>query len=162
MELTKDDILNSVEYQWRKHQIKMYFYIWLLISLISILIPTLMITMDSYLVVVAILSWLGIVIFMFIIFGSVMLFLYNKMKYLINNFENMQVYEVKLDTISNSYMYRGACYYTVTVDSRQVDTNPIFSNFVFSKYSLKYYNNQTVIGLFDESLDKFYLIKKVS
>ena len=59
-------------------------------------------------------------------------------------------------------MYRGACYYTVTVDSRQVDTNPIFSNFVFSKYSLKDYNNQTVIGLFDESLDKFYLIKKVS
>ena len=39
MKLSKDDILNSVEYQWRKHQLILYFYIWLIISIITIFIP---------------------------------------------------------------------------------------------------------------------------
>ena len=84
------------------------------------------------------------------------------MRYLLKNYENMQIYEVKLDNISTSYMYRGAVYYTVTINNKKVDTNPIFSSSIFSKYSLNEYNNKTIIGLFDKTLNKFYVIRKIN
>ena len=99
---------------------------------------------------------------MLIIFGFFMLYSYRKMRYLLKNYENMQIFEVKLDNISTSYMYKGAVYYTVTINNSKVDTNPIFSSSFFSKHLLEDYNNKTVIGLFDEALNKFYIIKKVS
>ena len=162
MKLSKDDILNSVEYQWRKHQLVLYFYFWLIISIITIFIPLAIgITNLEYIAVVA-LSCLGVIILIFLIFGSFMLYSYSKMRYLLKNFENMQIYEVKLDNISTSYMYRGAVYYTVTINNKKVDTNPIFSSSFLSKYLLNEYNNKTVIGLFDESLNKFYVIRKIN
>ena len=162
MKLSKDDILNSVEYQWRKHQLVLYFYFWLIISIITIFIPLAIgITNLEYIAVVA-LSCLGVIIFIFLIFGSFMLYSYSKMRYLLKNYENMQIYEVKLDNISTSYMYRGAVYYTVTINNKKVDTNPIFSSSFFSKHLLEDYNNKTVIGLFDESLNKFYVIRKIN
>ena len=162
MKLSKDDILNSVEYQWRKHQLVLYFYFWLIISIITIFIPLAIgITNLEYIAVVA-LSCLGVIIFIFLIFGSFMLYSYSKMRYLLKNYENMQIYEVKLDDISTSYMYRGAVYYTVTINNKKVDTNPIFSSSFLSKYLLNDYNNKTVIGLFDESLNKFYVIRKIN
>ena len=162
MKLSKDDILNSVEYQWRKHQLVLYFYFWLIISIITIFIPLAIgITNLEYIAVVA-LSCLGVIILIFLIFGSFMLYSYSKMRYLLKNFENMQIYEVKLDNISTSYMYRGAVYYTVTINNKKVDTNPIFSSSFLSKHLLNDYNNKTVIGLFDESLNKFYVIRKMN
>ena len=162
MKLSKDDILNSVEYQWRKHQLVLYFYFWLIISIITIFIPLAIgITNLEYIAVVA-LSCLGVIILIFLIFGSFMLYSYSKMRYLLKNYENMQIYEVKLDNISTSYMYRGAVYYTVTINNKKVDTNPIFSSSFLSKHLLNEYNNKTVIGLFDESLNKFYVIRKMN
>ena len=162
MKLSKDDILNSVEYQWRKHQLVLYFYFWLIISIITIFIPLAIgITNLEYIAVVA-LSCLGVIIFIFLIFGSFMLYSYSKMRYLLKNYENMQIFEVKLDNISTSYMYKGAVYYTVTINNKKVDTNPIFSSSIFSKHLLEDYNNKTVIGLFDKTLNKFYVIKKIN
>ena len=162
MKLSKDDILNSVEYQWRKHQLVLYFYIWLIISIITIFIPLAIgITNLEYIAVVA-LSCLGVIIFIFLIFGSFMLYSYRKMRYLLKNYENMQIFEVKLDNISTSYMYKGAVYYTVTINNKKVDTNPIFSSSIFSKHLLEDYNNKTVIGLFDTALNKFYVIRKIN
>ena len=156
MKLSKDDILNSVEYQWRKHQLVLYFYFWLIISIITIFIPLAIgITNLEYIAVVA-LSCLGVIILIFLIFGSFMLYSYSKMRYLLKNFENMQIYEVKLDNISTSYMYRGAVYYSVTINNSKVDTNPIFSSSFFSKHLLEDYNNKTVIGLFDKILNTSY------
>ena len=162
MKLSKEDILNSVEYQWRKHQLVLYFYIWLIISIITIFIPLAIAITDLEYIVIIMLSWLGFIIFILIIFGSFMHYSYSKMRYLLKNYENMQIYEVKLDNISTSYMYRGAVYYTVTINDKKVETNPIFSSSIFSKHLLEDYNNKTVIGLFDEALNKFYIIKKVS
>ena len=162
MKLSKDDILNSVEYQWRKHQLVLYFYIWLIISIITIFIPLALAITDLEYIVIIMLSWLGYIIFMLIIFGSFMLYSYSKMRYLLKNYENMQIFEVKLDQISTSYMYRGAVYYSVTINNSKVDTNPIFSSSFFSKHLLEDYNNKTVIGLFDNTLNKFYVIRKIN
>ena len=84
------------------------------------------------------------------------------MRYLLKNYENMQIFEVKLDNISTSYMYKGAVYYTVTINDMKVDTNPIFSSSIFSKHLLEDYNNKTVIGLFDKTHNKFYVIRKIN
>ena len=162
MKLSKDDILNSVEYQWRKHQLALYFYIWLIISIITIFIPLALTITDLEYIVIIMLSWLGYIIFMLIIFGFFMLYSYRKMRYLLKNYENMQIFEVKLDNISTSYMYKGAVYYTVTINDKKVDTNPIFSSSIFSKHLLEDYNNKTVIGLFDKALNKFYVIRKIN
>ena len=102
MKLSKDDILNSVEYQWRKHQLVLYFYIWLIISIITIFIPLALAITDLEYIVIIMLSWLGYIIFMLIIFGFFMLYSYSKMRYLLKNYENMQIFEVKLDNISTS------------------------------------------------------------
>ena len=162
MKLSKDDILNSVEYQWRKHQLVLYFYFWLIISIITIFIPLAIgITNLEYIAVVA-LSCLGVIILIFLIFGSFMLYSYSKMRYLLKYYENMQIYEVKLDNISTSYMYKGDVYYTVTINNKKVDTNPIFSSSFLSKYLLNDYNNKTVIGLFDKTHNKFYVIRKIN
>ena len=80
MKLSKDDILNSVEYQWRKHQLVLYFYIWLIISIITIFIPLALAITDLEYIVIIMLSWLGYIIFMLIIFGSFMLYSYRKMR----------------------------------------------------------------------------------
>ena len=123
MKLSKDDILNSVEYQWRKHQLVLYFYFWLIISIITIFIPLAIgITNLEYIAVVA-LSCLGVILLIFLIFGSFMLYSYSKMRYLLKNYENMQIYEVKLDDISTSYMYRGAVYYTVTINKKRINNS---------------------------------------
>ena len=70
-----------------------------------------------------------------------------------------------LDNISTSYAYRGAVYYTVTVNDegtiRKVRTNPYFSSGTLAKFTLEDYNNKMVIGLYDSQMDKFYIIKKV-
>ena len=80
MKLSKDDILNSVEYQWRKHQLVLYFYIWLIISIITIFIPLALAITDLEYIVIIMLSWLGYIIFMLIIFGFFMLYSYRKMR----------------------------------------------------------------------------------
>ena len=100
MKLSKDDILNSVEYQWRKHQLVLYFYFWLIISIITIFIPLALAITDLEYIVIIMLYWLGFIIFMLIIFGSFMLYSYRKMRYLLKKYENMQIIEVKLDNIS--------------------------------------------------------------
>ena len=99
-------------------------------SIITIFIPTaISITNLEYIAVVA-LSGLGVIIFMFLLFGSFMLYSYSKMRYLLKKYGNMQIYEVKLDDISTSYMYRGAVYYTVTINNKKVDTSN-FSQFIY-------------------------------
>ena len=46
--------------------------------------------------------------------------------------------------------------------TKTVDTNPYFSSSVFSKFSPEEYNNKKVIGLYDDNLEKFYIIKKIN
>lgn len=160
--LSKEDIINSVEYQWRKHQIKLYFYIWILTSVLTLFVPFIVSLKDLSILGFAMIPWLGIITLCGIIFGCAILYSFNKERYLKNNYKKFTACEVKLDKVSTSYMYRGAVYYSVVVDSRKVDTNPIFSSSIYSKFLLEEYNNKTVIGLFDEELNKFYIIKKVN
>ena len=41
------------------------------------------------------------------------------------------------------------------------DTDFYFSSNIFSKFSPEEYNNKKVIGLYDDNLEKFYIVKKI-
>ena len=89
----------------------------------------------------------------------------SKMRYLLRHYHNFDSYEVVLNNLSTSYFYRGSIFYTVEImyegSKRNVNTNPYFSNFLFSKFSINDFNNTKVVGLYDVNKDKFYIVKKV-
>ena len=88
-----------------------------------------------------------------------------KMLYILKHYSEFNSYEVMLDNVSTSQMYRGAVYYTVTINdegvTKQVSTNAYFSSGMFAKYPLEDYNNKQVIGLYDSQMDRFYILKRI-
>lgn len=161
----KEDIITSVEYQWRKKSAKWLFILWAIIAVVMFLgiliigfsdIKYIGLSLQIWLIVTAIYS---VFLFPFIVFYCC------KMIYLLKNYEKFDSYEVMLDNVSTSYAYRGAVYYTVTICdeniSRQVNTNPYFSSGIFAKFSLEDYNNKKVVGLYDSKMNKFYILKKL-
>lgn len=159
--LSVDEIKNSVEYQWRKHHIKINLYIWLLISCITLFIPFVIAIKNFEYIGTGLIAWIGFVVFYGLIIGAFILYYVHKNKYLLKNYKNFNTYEVFLDKLSTSFAYKGAIYYKVNVDGRQVDTNPYFSNMFLSKFSPEDFNNKKVLGLYDEEMDKFYIIKLI-
>ena len=79
---------------------------------------------------------------------------------------NFSCHEVVLDKVVTSLMSRGSIYYKVTIIDgnikKEIDTNPYFSNYLFSKFLPEDYNNKKVVGLYDKNENKFYIIKKVN
>ncbi|MCH5172457.1 MAG: hypothetical protein J1F31_06495 [Erysipelotrichales bacterium] len=164
-DFTMEEIKNSVEYQWRKNQVKLYLTLWLIIVGATIFIPIIVSASNYELIVFGIISWLCAIVIFGLLFGSFALFSYSKMRYLLKNYQKFNSYEVVLDKVSTSYAYRGAIYYTVTINdkdlSKKVDTNPYFSSSLMSKFSCEDYNNKKVVGLYDDNMDKFYIVKRV-
>lgn len=165
--LTKEEIKNSVEGQWRKFHAKQLLVIYLIVVVISLFIP--FITTIKYnfkYLMTGIITWLCCVGFFGLFFGCFALYYYSKYQYLLKNYKNFKCYEVVLDKVSTSYAYKASIYYTVTFihnsKTKTVDTNPYFSSSVFSKFSPEEYNNKKVIGLYDDNLEKFYIIKKIN
>ena len=164
--ITIEEIKESVEYNRRKNQIIILLYAWLLIAGISLIVPFAVIIDSFELVGMGFLIWLFWMLFIGLFIFIAILFYLNKNRYLLNNYQNFNAYEVVLDRFSTSYAYRGAIYYTVNIlDNgvrKNVDTNPYFSNYLFSKFIPQDYNNKKVIGLYDSHKEKFYIIKKVN
>lgn len=165
-EFTVDDIKQSVEYQWRNNQIKILLGIWLLLSGAIFIAPLISIIMNFEIIGVALLIWLFFVIMFGLILGGFSFSYYLKNKYLINNYSKFTCHEVVLEKIVASVMNRGSIYYKVTIldenVKKEVDTNPYFSNYLFSKFLPEDYNNKKVVGLYDKDLNKFYIIKKIN
>ena len=162
---TKEDIKNSVEYVWRKNTVTWLFVtstIVAVVMFIATLIPALT-NIRHFSLAVDI--WLSIIAFYTVTLVPFVAFYGYKMSYLLKHFTEFNSYEVMLDYISTSYAYRGAIYYTVTINddgvTSEVNTNPYFSSALFSKFTLEDYNNKKVVGLYDSKMDKFYIVKKV-
>lgn len=164
-QLTKEDIKNSVEVLWRKHQIKSLFMIWLFVfTIIFVGSATFLVDKYEYLYIIFLIL-LGYFLFLGLIFGSFMLYYAFKIRYIMKNYLNFSVHKVFLSEVSTSYMYRGSIYFTVQIEVgnyiKNVNTNPCFSSFIFEKFPPRDYVNSEVIGLYDEQLDKFYIVKKI-
>ena len=165
-DFTENEIKQSVEYQWRNNQIKILLGIWLFISIAIFIVPLLGMIMELEIIGVTLLIWLFFVIMFGVILGGFSLSYYFKNKYFVKNYMNFSCHEVVLDKVSTSYAYKASIYYTVTFihnsKTKTVDTNPYFSSSVFSKFSPEEYNNKKVIGLYDDNLEKFYIIRKIN
>ena len=165
--LTKEEIKNSVECQWRKFHANLILVIYLIIVVATLFVPLiLLIKYGIEYLGQGIITWLICILVLGLFFGSFALYYYFKYRYLLKNYRNFNSYEVILDTVATSYSYKASIYYTVTINhngkTKKVDTNPYFSSTVFSKFSPEEYNNKKVIGLYDDNLEKFYIVKKIS
>ena len=165
-DFTENEIKQSVEYQWRNNQIKILLGIWLFISIAIFIVPLLGMIMELEIIGVTLLIWLFFVIMFGVILGGFSLSYYFKNKYFVKNYMNFSCHEVVLDKVVTSLMSRGSIYYKVTIIDenikKEVDTNPYFSNYLFSKFLPEDYNNKKVVGLYDKNENKFYIIKKVN
>lgn len=165
-DFTKEDIKNSIEYQWRKNSAKWLFGLWGVIAVVMLL-GTLIVSLDDIKYIgLSFQIWLIVTaIYSALLLPFVAFYCY-KMIYLLKHYKQFNSYEVILNNVSTSYAYRGAVYYTVTVNedggARQVATNPYFSSGVFAKFTLEDFNNKKVVGLYDSQMDKFYIIKKIT
>ena len=164
-DFTENEIKQSVEYQWRNNQIKIHLGIWLFISIAIFIVPLMGIIMDFEIIGVTLFIWLVFVIMFGVILGGFSLSYYFKNKYFVKNYMNFSCHEVVLDKVVTSLMSRGSIYYKVTIIDgnikKEIDTNPYFSNYLFSKFLPEDYNNKKVVGLYDKNENKFYIIKKV-
>ena len=163
---TKEDIKNSVEYQWRKTSFCWLLGIWAVIAVVMLL-GTLIMSLDDIKYIGLSFQIYGIAIAIYsVIFLPFLAYYGYKMLYILKHYTEFNSYEVMLDNVSTSQMYRGAVYYTVTINDEgvtgQVSTNAYFSSGMFAKFTLEDYNNKKVVGLYDSQLDKFYIIKKAN
>lgn len=165
-DFTENEIKQSVEYQWRNNQIKILLGIWLFISIAIFIVPLLGMIMELEIIGVTLLIWLFFVIMFGVVLGGFSLSYYFKNKYFVKNYMNFSCHEVVLDKVVTSLMSRGSIYYNVTIidenTKKEIDTNPYFSNYLFSKFLPEDYNNKKVVGLYDKNENKFYIIKKVN
>ena len=161
---TKKDIKNSVEYQWRKNSFCWLLGIWAFIA-VAMLFVILIIGFDDIKSGMGLQVWLIVMSIYSVIYLPFVAYYGYKMFYILKHYAEFNSYEAMLDNVSTSQMYRGAVYYTVTINdegvTRQVDTNAYFSSSMFAKFTLEDYNNKKVIGLYDSRMDKFYVIKKI-
>lgn len=168
-EFTTAEIKESVEYQWRIAQTRIFLALFGIMSLFGFIVVTIVCSRIKLpieeVLKYFLIAMLATEIFFVVLFFPSVLFYYLKAKRLITTYSEYKSYVVTLDKPSTSYSYRGAVYYTVHIRddkiSKLVETNPYFSSSFFSKFELEEYNNKTVVGLYDEKKDKFYILKKV-
>ena len=162
---TKEDIKNSVEYQWRKNSIAWLLGIWAVIAVVMLFATLAGSLGDIKYIGLSLRIWLIVMAIYSTALLPFAVFYFYKMIYLLKHYTEFNSYEVVLDRVSTSYAYKGAVYYTVTVNnsgaSIQVSTNPYFSSGIFARFTLEDYNNERVVGLYDSRMDKFYIIRKV-
>lgn len=166
-DFTWEEIKNSVEYRWRKRQINTLLIVWGSVAVITFFFVCFMVGLkDLEYLGLGVLIWLGCMAFYGLLFGSFILFYFLKNRYLLKNYKKFHCYEVVLDNLSTSYIYTRSISYTVTIveegNQKQVVTNPYFSSSIFSEFTPEEFNNKRVVGLYDSSLEKFYIVKKVN
>ena len=164
--MDRETVKNGIECRWRMRQIKTYGCLFLLIPLFTLFIamlsaPGAKLNPDDiaeavgwstgYMLILYSIIWLPFV-------------LYNLYRYrqLINNYANYTVHTVVLDKPHTSFLYKNSVYFTVCVGGKTtVDTAPLFSDGLFSAFTLEEYAGKTVRVLYDEEKGKVYLIDKV-
>ena len=160
--LTKDMVAASMEAKWRKDQLKMY-----------IVIPGIFLLFIGFVGVISglqhgdfalSLEITGIVVLVFgLMFLPFVLFAMYKYRALFQNLNDYEIYEVRLDHPGTSYWYRGAIYYTVTIETKDgyrvsADTKPLWSGAMFASFRLDEYNNKKIRIAYNEQTDEMMVL----
>ena len=160
--LTKDMVKSSMEAKWRMNQLKMY-----------IAIPGIFLLFIAFVGVISGLQHgdfalsfevTGIVMLVFaLMFLPFVLFTLYKYRALFQNLNDYEIYEVRLDHPGTSYWYRGAIYYTVTIETKagykvSADTKPLWSGGAFASFRLDEYNNKKIRIAYNEQTDEMMVL----
>lgn len=160
--ITKDIVKSSMEAKWRMNQLKMY-----------IAIPGIFLLFIAFVGVISGLQHgdfalsfeiTGIVMLVFaLMFLPFVLFALYKYRALFKNLNDYEIYEVRLDHPGTSYWYRGAIYYTVTIETKagyrvSMDTKPLWSGGAFASFRLDEYNNKKIKIAYNEQTDKMMVL----
>ena len=152
---TKERIQNAIESKWRLEQSLAMLIVYAAVSLITFL--RMLLEGQRYS------DWFEVPGLVLGIFAVIMLpfILYPLWKYywMLRDWEDYRAYDVKLDRPNTSWLYKGAIYYTVHFCDEHgnqvtMDTKPIFSGGLFSRYHLGDYNNKTVTVYYDAKRER--------
>lgn len=163
---TVEEIKESVYYKWRIYNSKIDLATWGVISAITVLVPLFtVLSAGSESLVIGFAVWGVMVVIYGLIFGMAALCEYARARSFVRHYNNFKQYEAVLDSPETSYWYRRAIYYNVIIKEGNTSvvarTNACFSSLLFSKFTLKDYNNKRVLGLLDPDTERFYIVKTV-
>ena len=160
-DLTISDIKESIDYKCYKKYFWVFLIFWLFTTSLFFLAMSLPFSDDLDLFLenlgyILILPTFSSLIFMpfFIPSGY-------KMRYLLKNYQNFKLYEVKLDNISVGLRGQVSYYVTFVHEGKRknISTNACFSG-VMSDFTVEEYNNKKVLVLYDDKKEKVYVIRK--
>ena len=97
-------------------------------------------------------------------FGGVHLSVFAQNGLVSGNIDDL-AYEVRLDHTGTSYWYRGAIYYTVTIETKagykvSADTKPLWSGGAFASFRLDDYNNKKIEIAYNQNTDEMMVLRK--
>lgn len=168
--MDRETVKAGMECRWRLRQMKYYGLVVPCIFLLALILSFSFSFKPEY-------SWElvgevlgGVLLYCVGIYALVILpfFLYSLYRYLhlLKNYHKYSLHTVVLDKPHTSALYRGAVYFSVSVSDSAgskiwVDTSPLFSDAIFSSFTLDEYAGKSVRVLCDEEMSKVYLIDKV-
>ncbi len=165
--VTREEVKNAMEYQWRGSQVKTYLGLWAGILLFTLVVMVFTIAVGDAKWDAQGLGILGTVMAVMIgVYSLVILpfalYCAYKQWEMAKNCGRYQKYRVKLDEPNTSWMYRGAVEYRVVFQPESGGkiaryTRPLFSSAFFSRFPLSDYNNKTVEIFYDPELDTVIL-----
>ncbi len=168
--LTKEKIKHSLEAAWRLRQMKIYGILLGIFSLVFTVLIVFGVAMEGF-TLENLLFGGEILLILLLVYSAVMLpfvlFAWYQYRQLFKHLETYIVHDVTLDKPNTAYFYRGAVYYTVTLELSpakriKVDTKPLWSSGIFEPIQLADYNNKTIEVAYSETLDKLIVIEKAS
>lgn len=157
---SRDEIKHCLESRWRIKQIKIDLGIFLFILILCFIFSLIevVVNLDDLIndpspflfVLIGVLSFLGVmalVIFPFLFYS------YYDYKKILKLSKCSTLYEVILDHPSVSFSYRGAVYYTISIQTEEyhtitLETKPLWSNSL--AFSMEEYNNKIVEVLYNQ------------
>ncbi len=165
--LTKEQIENSLEAKWRTRQVYTYagiFGITVIITLFMELFALMLHGFSKENLSIVLDTFFPVISIFFVVFLPFGIYCQTQYMALFKSLETYTVHEVLLDKPSTAYFYRGAIYYTVSMDigSRTVkaETKPLFTSGLLSSFPLEEYNNKKIKVAYSETLDKLIVLGK--
>lgn len=158
--VSRSMVKDTMEYQWRGQQWKLYLVIFGVVMLFTPMVSLFQSTtgIEDFLPAMLISAAIYGVIFL-----PAVLYPMFRQWQLLQRCDHYRKYSVKLCNPVTSMLYKGAVYYRVvfqTEDGETVvcNTSPMFSSAIFAAFVLEDYNNKTVDIYYDEEKHKVILV----
>ena len=151
--ITRDQVKNSMEARWRRHQTKQYMVAFGIVAVVSLMMSLVRAASKGMLDLALWGAGVTVAIYV-VIFLPFPVYAYWKYLQIVKNWERYEIHTVTLDRPGTSHLYNRSVFYTVYFTSNSgkrvaADTRPLWSSAAFSPYQLDEYNNKKVRVLYD-------------